>query len=59
VHQLDPFGVAPRPAQVTALLYLVDLAARYLADRQAKAGAPLGAPGTWLIPAVADKVTRL
>ena len=58
-HQLAPFGVAPRQAQVTALLYLVDLATRYLADRQAKAGAPLGAPGTWLIPAITDKVTQL
>jgi hypothetical protein len=58
-QQLAPFGVAPRQAQVTALLYLVDLATRYLADRQAKAGAPLGAPGIWLIPAITDKVTQL
>ena len=37
-------------AELTALLYLVDLAARYLADRQAEAGARLGVLGTWLLP---------
>ena len=45
---------AVRPAgparELTALLYLVDLAARYLTDRQAEAGARLGVLGTWLLP---------
>lgn len=47
---LRPFGVEPRAARITVLLYLVDLAARYLTDRQAEAGAPLGALGRWLLP---------
>ena len=42
----------PAQARLTALLYLAELSARYLADRQAEAGARLGAPGDWLIPAL-------
>ena len=53
---LAPFGIDARPARVTATLYLADLATRYLADRQAQAGAPLGSPGTWLLPAIAAAV---
>jgi hypothetical protein len=34
------------------------LATRYLVDRQARAGAPRGAPGTWLIPAIELEVAR-
>jgi hypothetical protein len=49
---LAPFGVGPRQAHVTAILYLADLATRYLADGQAGAGARLGGAGSWLIPAV-------
>ncbi|GAA1792051.1 hypothetical protein GCM10009682_12580 [Luedemannella flava] len=57
---LRPFGVAsPDAARVTALLYLVDLAARYLADRQAEAGARLGALGTWLLPTLIRRVSHL
>lgn len=55
---LAPFGIAAREARITATLYLSDLAARYLFDRQAQAGAPLGAPGTWLIPAIVGEVAR-
>lgn len=47
---LAGFGVPAVAARVTALLYLVDLAARYLGDRQAEAGARLGVLGTWLLP---------
>ncbi|HZE38053.1 MAG TPA: hypothetical protein VE172_04500 [Stackebrandtia sp.] len=47
---LEPFEVRPSAARATALLYLVDLAARYLTDRQAEAGAALGALGRWLLP---------
>jgi hypothetical protein len=36
---LAPFGVVGAARELTALLYLVDLAARYLTDRQAEAGA--------------------
>ncbi|NUR48159.1 MAG: hypothetical protein HOV71_08510 [Hamadaea sp.] len=56
---LDPFDVIPDGREVTALLYLVDLAARYLADRQAEAGARLGVLGTWLLPVLIDRVRRL
>ena len=54
---LLPFGVVdPAATTGTALLYLVDLAARYLADRQAEAGARLGVLGRWLLPAILDRV---
>jgi Phosphotransferase enzyme family len=56
---LAPLGVRAGEARLTATLYLAELAARYLVDRQAKAGARLGAPGEWLIPAVVAEVTRL
>lgn len=55
---LAPFGIGAAQARVTAVLYLADLATRYLVDRQAKAGAPRGAPGTWLIPAIELEVVR-
>ena len=41
---LAPFGVPADEARLTALLYLVELAVRYLADRQAEAGNRLGRP---------------
>jgi len=56
---LAPFGVDVVHARLTAALYLADVATRYLVDRQAQAGAPLGAPGTWLIPALAGEVAQL
>jgi hypothetical protein len=56
---LTPFGVAPGARRLTALLYLVDLAARYLADRQAEAGARLGVLGTWLLPVLINEVENL
>jgi len=49
---LAPFGGGPAEARLTAILYLADLATRYLADRQGAAGAKLGQPGAWLIPAI-------
>jgi hypothetical protein len=54
---LAPFGVPADEARLVALLYLAELSARYLADRQAEAGARLGRPGTWLIPAI-KKATK-
>jgi hypothetical protein len=51
---LAPFGVPAAAARVTGLLYLADLSVRYLTDRQAEAGARLGRPGTWLIPAIEE-----
>ncbi|WP_051366194.1 hypothetical protein [Hamadaea tsunoensis] len=56
---LDPFDVVPDGRDVTALLYLIDLAARYVADRQAEAGARLGVLGTWLLPVLLERVRRL
>ncbi|GLZ80957.1 hypothetical protein Afil01_57640 [Actinorhabdospora filicis] len=53
-----PFTQAtPRRAGLTALLYLIDLATRYLTDRQAEAGAALGALGTWLLPVLVRRVS--
>jgi hypothetical protein len=56
---LAPFDVAPDAAQVTALLYLIDLAGRYLADKQAEAGARLGVLGTWLLPVLLQRLAEL
>ena len=53
---LHPFEVAPGARELTALLYLVDLAARYLIDRQAEAGARLGVLGSWLLPVLIRRV---
>lgn len=56
---LGSFGIAAAEAELTAVLYLADLATRYLVDRQAQAGARLGATGTWLVPAIVGKLDRL
>lgn len=56
---LDGFGVRADQAKLTALAYLADLSVRYLADRQAEAGARLGAPGRWLIPAIEAEIAGL
>jgi hypothetical protein len=56
---LAAFGVPGEACELTALLYLVDLAARYLTDRQAEAGARLGVLGTWLLPVLIRRVEEL
>ena len=56
---LAPFEIGGGEARLTCILYLADLATRYLADRQAQAGARRGAAGAWLIPAITDEVGRL
>jgi hypothetical protein len=56
---LEPFGVAGFEARLTALLYLADLSVRYLADRQEQAGAKLGAPRRWLLPALKAGIAEL
>lgn len=56
---LGPLAGTASAARLTALLYLSELSARYLGDRQAEAGARLGAPGRWLIPAVVAGAGRL
>src|SRR5256885_10430255 len=55
-ERLAPFEVRPSAAEVTALLYLVDLATRYLADRQAEPGARLGRPRTLLLPVLFNRI---
>jgi hypothetical protein len=57
---LKPFGVKDhKTAHLTALLHLIDLATRYLEDRQAEAGARLGALGTWLLPVLVRRVATI
>lgn len=56
---LAPFGISTEQARLTGILYLADLATRYLVDRQASAGARNGAPGTWLVPAIVHELTQL
>jgi hypothetical protein len=56
---LAPFSIPDQARELTALLYLVDLAARYLTDRQAEAGARLGVLGTWLLPVLIRRVEEL
>jgi hypothetical protein len=58
---LAPFDVAVDrvAARLTALLYFIDIAARYLADKQAEAGAQLGRPREWLLPVLTAQVERL
>ncbi|MFG2085663.1 MULTISPECIES: hypothetical protein [unclassified Spirillospora] len=51
---LAPFAAEAAHARLVARLYLAELAARYLADRQAEAGARLGDVGAWLLPALAE-----
>ncbi|MFC3994836.1 phosphotransferase [Nocardiopsis sediminis] len=46
-------GLAPGTASTVMALYLVDLAARYLHDRQEEAGGHLAAVSDWLLPALA------
>lgn len=56
---LAPFDVPPAQARLTALVYLAELSARYLTDRQADAGARLGAPDRWLMPAIEAGIGEL
>jgi hypothetical protein len=56
---LLPFGVPADARELTALLYLIDLAARYLTDRQSEAGARLGVLGTWLLPVLIRRIEEL
>lgn len=55
---LSPFDQPERDADLVAVLYLVELAARYLRDRQAEAGARLGHVDAWLLPAVEEHLAR-
>ncbi|SCG54414.1 hypothetical protein [Micromonospora humi] len=55
---LAPFDQGGGGADLVAVLYLVELATRYLRDRQAEAGARLGHVDTWLLPAVEEHLAR-
>ncbi|HEY5985220.1 MAG TPA: hypothetical protein VIV12_02375 [Streptosporangiaceae bacterium] len=54
-----PLGVAPQTASLVAALYLVEIAARYLHDGQAEAGARLGRVEEWLLPVLTGHTRRL
>ena len=56
---LAALSIDAEASRITAVLYLADLATRYLTDRQAQAGARLGAAGSWLVPAITYEVGRL
>jgi hypothetical protein len=56
---LEPFDVPAGHAPLVAVLYLTDLATRYLVDQQAKVGARHGALNDWLIPVITDQAASL
>ena len=49
---LAAFGLDREQARAAAAVYLVEIAVRYLGDRQQEAGARLGDVSAWLLPAV-------
>ncbi|GAB3207532.1 phosphotransferase [Marinactinospora thermotolerans] len=51
-------GVRPDSVSTVMALYLIDLATRYLRDRQAEAGGRLAAIDDWLLPALAGLEER-
>ncbi len=55
---LAPFGVAPGPARLTALLYLTDIGARYLADRLDDGTQRLSPVGDWLVPVLVTETDQ-
>lgn len=56
---LGPLVGTRRGAQVTALLYLIEVGTRYTVDGQAEAGARLGDLGAWLLPALRTGISAL
>lgn len=55
---LSALDVTAQAADSTARLYLLALAARYLRDEQARAGAPLGAVDDWIVPVLTTTSPR-
>lgn len=55
---LAPFGLEGDAAAVVASAYLLEIAARYLTDGQAEAGARLGDVGNWLLPVLMRHVQQ-
>ncbi len=57
-EMLAPLGVEPGSASLVAAMYLVEIAARYVHDGQAEAGARLGRVETWLLPVLTRHVQQ-
>lgn len=55
---LRPFDIPAEEAYRVAVAYLLDLACRYLCDRQSETGVLGGEVRTWLEPVLADARTR-
>ncbi len=55
---LAPFRVRPAAAALTAVLYLLDLGARYLTDRLDEGTHRLRALGEWLLPVLVAQTDR-
>ncbi len=55
---LAPFGIQAGAARVVTSVYLLEIAARYLTDGQAEAGARLGDVGSWLLPVLTRHVQQ-
>lgn len=53
---LRPFGLDAAGAELTGLLYLCDIAVRYLRDRQDEAGAAAGRVEDWLLPELLGRI---
>jgi hypothetical protein len=56
---LSPFGIEPPAAEVVGLLYVVEIALRYLRDGEVEAGTRLGRLQTWLEPVTSRQLQRL
>ncbi len=56
---LAPFGIEPAAAGFVVALYLLEIAARYLHDGAAQAGARLGDVSSWLLPVLTRHTGRL
>jgi hypothetical protein len=56
---LAPFGIEPSAAGVVGLLYLVEIALRYLQDGEVDAGTRMGRLQSWLEPVTTRQLERL
>lgn len=56
--RLGPLGVPADAAALVVAEYLIRLAARYVADGQADAGAAVGDVESWIVPALLGATTR-
>lgn len=56
---LRPFGLDAEQSRLVAVVYLADIARRYLADGQAAAGGRRGQVGVWIVPAVHEAVAEV